>query len=172
MKKRVRFLGTWLVLFAFFTPLSFAIADPITPVISADGGHWWSGLLATVLSAVAAALTALLAWLSNNAKTWIQQKASEQNTKESAAWYATAIYLAGIAVKFAYDKFGPDTEKAADLRKEAATFLKARLVAIDKDIIIKNPALDSLIDGLVSAAYTDIFKVVSPLASGPGPKPV
>lgn len=141
------------------------------PITNTDGGHWWSGLLATVLSAAATGLTALLAWLSNNAKKWVQQKASEANTKESAAWYATALYLAGIAVRFAYDKYGPETAKAHELRKEAARFLKDRLIAIDKDIVLKNPQLDSLIDGFVRAAYTDFFKVVSPLASAPELKP-
>lgn len=148
-----------------------AVGTPATPTTNADGGHWWSGLLATVLSAAAAGLTALLAWLSNNAKNWVKQKASEANTKESAAWYATALYLAGIAVRFAYDKYGPETAKAEELRKEAARFLKDRLIAIDKDIVLKNPQLDSLIDGFVRAAYTDVFKVVSPLSSAPELKP-
>lgn len=153
-----------------FADESAAIAT--VPVIPAEPGHWWSGLLSTILAAVLAGLTALITWMSNNAKKWIQQKASEQNTKESAAWYATALYLAGIAVKFAYDKYGPDTSKASDLRREASNFLKARLIAIDKEILMKNPNLDSLIDGFISAAYTDVFKVVSPLASAPGSKPV
>ena len=149
-----------------------AVNSPATPTTDADGGHWWSGLLATVLAAVAAGLTALITWMSNNVKTWIQQKASEQNTKESAAWYATALYLAGIAVRYAHDKYGPDTSKGDELRREAAKFLKERLVAIDKDIIVKNPSIDSLIDGFVRAAYTEAFKAVSPLAPGLEPKPV
>ena len=151
-----------------------APGSPATPTTNADGGHWWSGLLATVLAALASGLTALMAWMSNNAKTWIRQKASEANTKESAAWYATAMYLAGIAVKFAYDKYGKDDAKAEMMIKEASDYLMDRLRAIDKDIAdpVKNPRMRETIEGLIRAARTEFFNALSPLAPGLAPKQV
>lgn len=128
-------------------------------------------ILNAAIPILVAGLTALLAWLSNNLKTWISQQASKANTAESAAWYATALNLAGIAVRFAESKFGPDTGNGAEKQKEASQWLKQRLIAIDPQIVDKTPNLDLLIDGFIGAAYHDAFVAVSPLATGPAAKP-
>lgn len=142
------------------------------PVTSTEGGHWWSGLLSTVLAAVLAGLTALITWMSNNLKTWIQQKASEQSTKESAAWYATALYLARIGIGYAKDKVGPDSTKGTEIKLEALKWLKARLAALDKDILDprKNPNIDDTLMGFIGAAYSLPFEAVSPLQTAPALK--
>lgn len=145
------------------------------PALPAEAsGKWWSGLLSTVLSALIAGLTALIAWMGRNAKQWVAQKASEASTKESAAWYSTAMYLAGIAVRFAYDKYGKDETKNEHFIKDASDYLLDRLRAIDKDIAdpVKNPRMRENIEGLVRAARAELFNTLSPLAPSLAPKPV
>lgn len=144
------------------------------PVTNTEGGHWWSGLLSTVLAALAAGLTALIGWVSKNAKDWISQKASEQSTKESAAWYMTAIYFAKIAVNFAKNKYGSGTPVQADIVAAAKKWLRDRLSALDPDILDpkKNPDLDGILEGLILAVYNLPFEVASPLVAAPGSKPV
>lgn len=144
------------------------------PVTNTEGGHWWSGLLSTVLAALAAGLTALITWVSKNAKDWIAQKASEQSTKESAAWYMTAIYFAKIAVNFAKNKYGSGTPTQMEIVASAKKWLKDRLAALDPDILDpkKNPDLDGILEGLILAVYNLPFEVASPLVAAPASKPV
>lgn len=160
---------------ATITSSTLSHADPAPAV--PDNSPWWMKLLApfiaTLATTLVAGLTAILAWVTNNIKTFFAQKASEANTKESAAWYKTALFAAGMAVRYAESKFGPDTAKGQEKQKEAAGWLKERLVAIDPSIKTKMAAgeFDKLVDGLVGAAYHDAFEAVSPLGGSQAPKP-
>lgn len=159
-------------LMALATSPAFAavtvVAATNQPAVAVDPIHQ---ILNAALPMLLAGLTALLAWISKNAKNWIAQQASKANTAESAAWYATALSLAGVAVRYAESKYGPDTGKGIEKQKEAAEWLKQRLVAIDPDILLKTPNLNTLIDGFIGAAYQDAFELVSPLEISPAAKP-
>lgn len=109
-------------------------------------------------------LTALLAWLSTAARNWISKVAASHDTGESSQFYSLAFNLAGMAVKYAETKFGADSAQGVKKKQEAANWLKQRLIAVDPTILAKTPNLDSLIDGLVDAAYHDVFEAVRPLA--------
>lgn len=125
-------------------------------------------LLSAVLAAIIAGATALLGWVSKNIKTWVAQKASEANTKESAAWYGTAFMLAGIAVRFAETKFGPDSGSGKEKKRAAVEWLSDRVRAIDKTFFEKTPNADRMIESFIDAAYAEAFNIVSPLAKTPG----
>ena len=165
-----------------FLLAAFALAWPVVlfaeeaantiPVVPVPQGHWWSGLASTVITAAIAGLTALIAWLTNNIKSYFKQKASEANTKESAAWYGTAVFLARMAVNAAKNKLGPGTATQDQVVDKAVKFLKDRLAAIDKDILdpVKNPKLDELLEGLVLSVYNLPFEVSAPLVQAPALK--
>jgi len=120
-------------------------------------------ILNAIVPLILTGLAALVAWATSNIQTWIKQTASKANTTESAAWYATALSLAGIAVKAAETKFGAETGKGQEKVEDATQWLKARLLTIDPKMKIR----DEDLKGFVDAAYHDIFKAVSPLAKHP-----
>lgn len=128
---------------------------------------WLDTLLQAVVPLLITALTGLLAWLGKKGATLIEKLAQKSHTGEYAAWYATAFNLAGIAVKFAETKYGPDSGTGEKKKAEAVSWLKARLVSLDPGIL-NTPNLDSLLNGLVDAAYNDLFVALRPLAPGQG----
>ena len=150
-----------------FTDPALNVASGATvvlpPTVPSDPFH---EILNSIIPVLLAGLTALLAWVSKNIKTWIAQKASEANTSESAAWYVTAMNLAGIAVKYAETKFGKDTATGEKKRAEAVSWLKARLYSIDPKMKINDSDLAAFVD----AAYHDVFVAVSPLVPSPASK--
>lgn len=159
MKHRIVHL---LALMSVFVAMP-AFADTATAIVSPEPADPFHMVLNSVVPAILTALAAFVAWVSKHLKTWIVQKASEANTKESAAWYGTALMLAGIAVRAAEAKYGPDTDRGQEKADMAADWLKNRLLAIDPKLKIK----DSDIRGFVHAAYAEAFGLVTPLVSGP-----
>lgn len=145
---------------ATFTDPAVNVASGATVVVPpTDTLHQ---ILNTVLTLILSGLTAMVAWATPKIQTWIKQKASEANTKESNAWYGTALSLAGIAVRYAETKFGADTGTGMKKRQEAFDWFKARLLAIDPKMKIDDAALYGFID----AAYHSVFVALSPLGTG------
>lgn len=145
--------------------VSAVTAVPAIPIPS-EGAPWWAGIIATIMTALLGALT----WLSKQASSFIKKKLEEVKTKENDKWYSMAFNLAGIAVKYAETKFGPDTATGQEKREEAIDWLMARLKAIDPNI---NSHIDRKeVAAFVDAAYHDIFTALSPLAPGQVTKPL
>ena len=116
-----------------------AFADGVSAtVVATDTSDPFHAALNTVIPLILTGLTAFFAWVSKHLRTWIKQKASEANTKESAAWYGTALMLAGIAVRAAESKYGPDTDRGQEKADMAADWLKNRLLAIDPKLKIND----------------------------------
>lgn len=142
-------------------------AITVSSIATPPGSPWYATLIASIFPILLGALT----WLSGRISMFVATKLREAKTSEQGKWYSMAFVLAGMAVRAAETSFGPDTQTGAEKKAKAKAWLKDRLVAIDPTIVDKTPNLDSLIEGLVNAAYQDAFTALSPLVQPAQPKP-
>lgn len=155
-----------MVLVIFFVcPIVIGFADEAATTFVSTGDPFHD-LLNALIPMILTAVTGLMAWLSKAAKAWIEHLTAASKTNESGAFYALAFNLAGMAVKYAETKFGPDSAQGLKKRDEAVAWLKTRLLAIDPKMIISETDLAAFVD----AAYYDIFLAVSPLGASPASK--
>jgi len=159
-------IKSWFIfgMMLFIPVLAFAeeatvTATNVSTIAVPPGSPWYASIIAAIFPALMAALI----WLSSRASQFIATKLAEVKTAEQGKWYAGAFILAGMAVRAAETQYGPDTAKGADKKTQAVQWLKDRLVAQDADFLKKNPNAESLVKGLVDAAYHDAFVAVAPL---------
>lgn len=160
MKKR----HAWILVLLFAFAAWPAFADGTAAIAVAQPSDPLHDIINSVIPIVIAGLTAILAWISKTVKSWLSKAAADSKTSESSKFYALAFNLAGMAVKLAETKFGPDSGTGMKKRQEAVDWLRARLQAVDPKIKIS----DNDLNGFVDAAYHDVFAAVSPLAGGAG----
>lgn len=117
-----------------------------------------SELVKSIVPITISALTALIAYVSS----YVNRKIKEAKTTEYNKWYGMVLNLAGIAVKAAETKFGPDTQTGIEKKQHAVNWLMTRLGALDPKIDehIKRSDIEAFVD----AAYHDAFVAVAPLA--------
>lgn len=153
MKKRVGFLLFTLVVLAFagaaFADQSATFTDPTvtvtTATIPAPGG-----LMQKLIEAVIAGIGVALAALTR----FIVLKMDGSRTRQ-------ILRVASIAVHYAEDHFGPDTQNGAAKQDEAVKFLKQNFKPIFGRLSDEQAA------AYVKAAYTAAFKGLAPLGTPP-----
>ena len=143
------------------------VATTVSSIAVPPGSPWYASIIAAIFPALMAALI----WLSARVSSFIATKLNEAKTSEQGKWYSMALGLAGLAVRMAETKYGPNTATGKEKKADAVNWLKERLAAVDPTFLSKNPNAESLIAGLVDAAYHDAFVAVSPLATAPLPRP-
>lgn len=106
-----------------------------------------------VVPTLVTVITGALAWLGKNLFTLVSKKIKESDTKLDD-------YLAGVAVKWAEDKFSGE--------KGEAKLLEAKEKLIE---LSKNNLTDEQADALVRAAFQSISGNMSQLKNAPAPLP-
>jgi len=107
-------------------------------------------IVTQVAPIVIAGLAAVLGWLGKKSGDLITNLVKNSRTQRDD-------YYAGIAVKFAEDKFGPDTQKGREKLIEAAMMinkLSNGRIPLDKA------------ETLARAAYVDFVNALKPLKNG------
>lgn len=108
-----------------------------------------------VMPVAVSAIVAGLGWLGKQAFTLLGKKIKESDTKVDD-------YLSGIAVKWAEDQYGPNTEKGLEKREAAIEYLMKNS---------KNKLTYEQAEALVRASYQSVFGNLGELKNGQAPLP-